>query len=301
MHRQVQHLLELTQKYKKLEKLTPEWFEVRKRVFGGSELYKTLTTAKIGDRVIGETPKHMELDNDEKPPKDDVPQSVYCIWGNLFESVAITFIGKIFSRYIYTNMDTLYDTRLPVVYTPDGILHNENEIYLVEIKCPFMRNIEKPIKHEYMVQIQTGMYVTNIPSTKFFQFNFKCCLDEDMHPDKPFSYFRKPHKERFKLLKQLPILKGYFLFTGEKNFCAVNVAADVSALTTIDITKREVYVLKLKEEMPKDLQYPYLCWKLIGFTTKDIPYNKELFQDLEKLIWEKYDNLIKTKPKHIKI
>ena len=57
--------------------------------------------------------------------------------------------------------------------TPDGICIYDNEIHLVEIKCPLGRKINGLIPFNYYAQIQTQLFVCDIKKCFFFECEFK--------------------------------------------------------------------------------------------------------------------------------
>lgn len=269
MNPKIKHILALSNKTNKYEKNTTEWKNNRKDTFGGSEIYSILSS---------ENAIHKKLN-------DPTQNNIYCIWGNIFEKCAIHFIKSFYFQYTYYESNTLYDTQTPLSYTPDGFLADKDNTYLVEIKCPFMASCKRPLKLEYKYQIQSGLYITDIKSCKFFQFEFRCCLDNDMKPHHVFQYYRKPHKKRFHILTHPPYLKGIILFPGNQ---PINIATNINLLTTIDTTNITYIYLNTTDNLPTNIQQPYLPWKLIDFSCQNINYDPTIIPNLKDTLWNKY-------------
>lgn len=88
-------------------------------------------------------------------------------WGNDHESEALlryeSETGNLVSSHgLFTHKDYEW-----IGYSPDGIVEN-NIPSLLEIKCPYSKQIPDLIPAHYMDQIQLGMHVLGLPSTDFF-------------------------------------------------------------------------------------------------------------------------------------
>jgi hypothetical protein len=277
VHLKIHHFLDLNRKTKKVDKYSEEWYERRKTCIGGSNMYKVVIRGML--------------------PAPDV-KNYYCAWGNLFENVAIYYIKRfLYPDRSYTSVDTVYDSKLPVGYSPDGFLSNKKQIDLLEIKCPFMRSIHKDITPDYYAQVQTGMYVFGVENTKFIQFQFRCCTKEQLTRNKVFEYNRKLHKSRFQLYSHLPYYYGFFVFPETEEIKgAYDVTNNMDLLCQFETMKRpDVYMQRSFYDDVPQFDRPYMCWKLMDFKIKDIPENKKVIEAMKPTIWKRYENMLETR------
>lgn len=287
----IHHILNLSNKTIKIQKHTREWHLRRMTSFGCSEMNKVICDKPCW-RALKVFPPLAPVVNN---------QNAYCIWGNMFEDIAIKHVLRTIPNYTFSYCDTLFDTRLPISCSPDGFMHNDKEQFLVELKCPILRSIKSAIKQDYIAQIQTGMYVCNIFKTKFFQFRFVVCSMKHLSSKYPFHYkldFIYPH--RYEKLSTFPILKGYFVFDETDTLKGpVDISGNIHLLTELNIETRKIYVFHMNDPdahvIPsKGFTTPYLCFKLLEFNEQIISYIPNFVTQYEDKIWEQYKLLINT-------
>lgn len=285
---QLKHIISLNGKMKKVERHSQEWYDRRMTSFGGSEMSK----------VICEIPtwKDIKLNNNNNN-NNNKNSNEFCLWGLMFEEIAITHILKSHATLSYAFSETLFDTRLPISYSPDGFLYDNDNLYLVEIKCPFYRSILLPIKDDYIYQIQTGMYICNVPSCKFFQFDFVICFKEQLLPIHLFDFNLYAHHRKWKVLHTKPILKGYYIFKEtDKIKGPKDIGQDIKLLNELDTVNKETYVFKIMDEIeiPK-FTAPYLCWKLLDYNEQQVEKIHDFITSKEQCIWKEFKTLINSK------
>ncbi|ETN97664.1 hypothetical protein RFI_39872, partial [Reticulomyxa filosa] len=138
------------------------WKEMRKFRFGGSEMAQI----KKVDALIAKR-KEGENSGDQ----------IACWWGKWFEDIH--------------EFGAIPCARIPVAYSPDGLIVINDECFLIEIKCPFMKtNLESK---NYTPQIQTGLYILPVKRCLLYMIIYrKCSLAELTQLRKYDGSFHKP-------------------------------------------------------------------------------------------------------------
>lgn len=274
---QLKHIISLNSKMKKIERHSPEWFQRRLSSFGGSEMSKVLC-----EKPCWKESKMTNTSNE------------FCLWGLMFEEIAIEYVLKKLPGISFAFSETLFDTRLPISYSPDGFLYDDKYLYLVEIKCPFYRSIYLEIKPEYFSQVQTGMYICNVKTCKFFQFDFVVCGRSDMLANKVFYFNRYAHHRKYKNLHKRPVMKGIFLFKENDEVKGeVDVGTDIKLLNKLD-TKNKIVIIKDVDDndIPETFGCPYLCWKLLDYNIQDVERIPDYITSREDDIWKEFKILV---------
>src|SRR5690242_20149066 len=107
------------------------WLQGRKFCFGGSELGTVLNHDKnqTFDALIKKKFFEQNILKDETE------------WGKLFEPVAKLFIEKQKNIQIH-EFGSIPHSYYPIAYSPDGLFVENNDLTLLEIKCPFTRQLK---------------------------------------------------------------------------------------------------------------------------------------------------------------
>jgi len=153
-----------------IEQKTPDWFLQRERMISASDAGYFLKKCGVSKAVDSLKIKVglKKYVNSNAPP---------LMHGNTYEDVA---------RAIYESRNNLSVTEYGILNSPtecigaspDGIVTNcDKDTYecqskfgrLLEIKCPYSREIDNTIKPEYMVQILQQQYTTQIPICDFVE------------------------------------------------------------------------------------------------------------------------------------
>ena len=171
------------------------WLSGRQTRFGGSEIANI--TGKKSDKQILIVNKIKQL----------FKTNLFCWWGQTFESIAKYYMYKVLMIDIH-EFGAIPATNYPVAYSPDGVIIKNNDLCLLEIKCPFLRdvNITTNIKDCYMKQIQMGMVILPCDTCEFIQFKFRKCKDTQIHTIG--AYDRYFHKETRRSPKQNELWYG---------------------------------------------------------------------------------------------
>ena len=275
----MKHIIYLNSKMKAMERHSVDWYERRLTTFGGSEISK----------VLSDPPKWKASKLENANTTNE-----FCLWGLMFEEVAIENVLKKHPQMSFGFSETLFDTRLPISYSPDGFLYDDKQIFLIEIKCPYYRRIECPMKEEYYAQVQTGMYVCNLDSCLFYQFQFVVCQPKHMDPKTPFDYHRSVHYRKWTPLQEFPVLKGYFIFEETKEVEGpINVGDDIKILMKLDTVHKTTQILDMKDEVNIVFTKPFLCFKLLTYKIDDIKRCHHFIESREDKIWQEFQLLIK--------
>lgn len=161
------------------------WLLGRRTRFGGSEIGELIDkNTEKGDLLIFNKVHQVFESN------------IYCWWGNTFEVVAKKWFE--WTRKIKIHeFGAIPSTNYPIAYSPDGVFIDRNDLWLLEIKCPFIRNVTAvtKIKPNYMTQVQVGMQILPCNYTRFMQFKFRRCKAKDLF--RPGKYDRFFHQEKF--------------------------------------------------------------------------------------------------------
>jgi putative phage-type endonuclease len=120
--------------------------------------------------------------NKQKSIQDLLEKKVYNIrskdtnntlHGKKFESSAISVLENELETNI-KEIGYIISEKIPFLgATPDGITYYNNEIHLIEIKCPTTRKIDGLIPYNYFTQIQLQLYVCNIQKCIYFECEFE--------------------------------------------------------------------------------------------------------------------------------
>ena len=163
-----------------LKQKSADWVCARKYTIGASEV-----SALTGKSPF-ETPRTLLKKKVQPPPMHN---NVACTWGSLFEPIARKYFEKkhsvsVFGHSLSLNLaenDPLFEK---VTCSPDGYgLNSNNELVLLEFKCPFKRDIAKNcIPSYYRDQIQTGLALSGDSVNKglFVDNQFRICSFEQI-------------------------------------------------------------------------------------------------------------------------
>ena len=106
--------------------------------------------------------------------------NIACTWGSIFKPLARDFFEK---KYSATSFGYKSSLNLPpgdpmhgkLTVSPDGFFydHKQEEVKLVEFKCPCTRKIvRRTVPAKYADQLQTGLLISNLQKAVFVD----CCF-----------------------------------------------------------------------------------------------------------------------------
>ena len=138
-----------------LKQKSADWVCARKYTIGASEI------SALTGKPPFETPRTL-LKKKVQPPS--MHNNITCTWGSLFEPIARKYFEKkhsvsVFGHSLSLNLSENDPLFGKITCSPDGYcLNSNNELVLLEFKCPFKREIAKNcIPSYYRDQIQTGL------------------------------------------------------------------------------------------------------------------------------------------------
>jgi putative phage-type endonuclease len=152
------------------------WYKLIGKTIGGSEIAT----------LLGENPyKSKESLIEQKiqiANGDNVWENIFnCNWGIVFEDIIAEFTKRKYNIEIYGDEISVIDGN--VRYSPDGIALIDNQITLLEFKCPTTRKIKfnGKVPKQYEKQVQCGMCVVDIVERGLYiEGTFKICEYTDL-------------------------------------------------------------------------------------------------------------------------
>ena len=151
-----------------IEQRTPEWYNVRNNLITASDMGQALGVGKFGslrDLYV------------KKSGYEDVPFGTFPAleWGVKYEYVAT----RLYEKRQNTHINEFGLLKHPDVSffgaSPDGITDNG---IMLEIKCPYKRNIDGVIVDQYYYQMQGQLEVCDLDECDFLECAFQEYFDE---------------------------------------------------------------------------------------------------------------------------
>lgn len=269
------------------------WLEGRKHCIGGSDMYTVLkgSTADFNKLVQDKiTKNNLQIDATN--------------WGKMFEPIAKIILEKDL-RIKIIEFDSIPHSYYPICYSPDGLFIQNEELKLLEIKCPIMKSLNKPVQESYIDQVQTGMNILPVKNCLFARYRFRRCAiwcnPSNMEYDR---YYHKEFKKRQIPVK--PICYGYLIWNhkDENNKTLIDLGI-VNSIIEIKPKgpAHQSIILEYNEKGEKNEQdfKPIsgyvLMWKLFEFKYDIIEPDIDFIKRNEIKIWEQYKILIQENAK----
>ena len=228
---------------------------------------KWLSERRIGGSTVGGVLKKNKYSSPYKEAKrilygSDFKGNKFTNWGKIMEHIAQLYLEKTQNIKIYEfgSVPGLMDKYRPITtYSPDGVYEKNGEKILIEIKCPFQRQVDGSISDAYYEQLQLGLRTLSFcKRAEFYDFVIRVCDPED------FNWSANYHK-RSKDVTLSPIALG-IIKTSEK----------------LEINEFEYdYSKHLKKIKIPNLGFEKSCDKLIEL------YDHIERYELEKIIYHK--------------
>tara|TARA_B110000259_G_scaffold180229_1_gene220703 strand:+ start:50 stop:1147 length:1098 start_codon:yes stop_codon:yes gene_type:complete len=263
-------LLDKLIKFPYIEQCTQQWYEIRKTCLTASDLGEALSK---NNNLLAKKKAGVYIDNtnfQSIPPLK---------WGNMFEDMAIRCYKQI-NNNIQVHIFGIIQNKNIEHFgaSPDGITDLG---IMVEIKCPFSRQIKKDIIPEkYYYQMQGQLAVCNLTECDYVECNFKI-LDDD----KEYYDFIKEKKYDN---KNFGIIAEYYNNSTQKYFYLYSNEYLNKEDCIIDIEKQ------IKNTTNNDLQFIKLSrWVLNEIYIQKVEFNNELWETMPSKInefWEKVEN-----------
>jgi len=165
-----QTILEQLKTIPKIVQKSQEWYDVRNTMISASDFAQALGRGKFGtqDQLI----KKKVNPQDESANFKNNP---FFKWGNMFESVAISIYSHMFNVEIFEFGLIKHPTIPYFGSSPDGI---SNQGIMLEIKCPYKRNIDSgEVPEQYYYQMQGQLDVCGLEECDYFECKFAMIKD----------------------------------------------------------------------------------------------------------------------------
>lgn len=253
------------------------WIKGRRTRFGGSEINRVIGTNKTSSKLIKDKVDQVFISN------------LYCWWGNTFEPIAKEYLLFKFN-YIIEEFGAIPSSNFPVAYSPDGVFINpvDDDLWLLEIKCPFLRNLdeESVVPKNYISQVQMGMQILPCTKSLFSQFKFRLCKLE--HINKEGKYSRAFHREQKRSKEQKEIWFGSIYWNDTHGLkYGYNDKRDPTAIYYSFKDK----VVELSESYNRGTLMYFKCFYVSNITVDKDP---KFYENTNTKIFEKYEELILT-------
>lgn len=251
--------------------------------FGGGEI----------SAIIGSNPYKMSMNIIRRKYRKNSKISGRSKWGLIFEPVAKKYLRDI-EKYDIREFGSINSSMYPVSYNPDGIVFNEedDDLRLLEIKCPFIRNKLDFIPKHYLPQIKTGMCIIPVDRGEFIQFKFRLCKIDQL--DMTNNYRRDFHKEE-NINKNIPVLFGYIkIGDGDLDDFGNLGIKKINDLTKIDKVKEYMIYLNTTPLFPySGMIIPF---KLFEVTTFNVAKEDDYLETYKDIIWDEYNRMVSKLP-----
>ena len=264
------------------EQGTQEWLEARARQFGGSEIATLLNDSPYQKRA------EMIDDKIVKRRFDAAP----CSFGRIFEVVAKKFLRELMDYQIY-DFSGIKSSMFPIAYSPDGVVFDEknDQLILLEIKCPYRRNKLAKIPLHYVPQIQAGLNILPVDYGEFIQFRFRLCSLWDVD-DTPI-YNRWLHWEsKKKVADKPPILYGYIQFSDTGPYEDIGKLNPKTEMRITKLPRLRKDMIHLLEVPKRPFRGEIMGFKLFEVATIRVERDPTFFWGHYDAIWSGYLELL---------
>ena len=267
-------LLNKLLEYPYIEQCTDKWYEIRKTCLTASDLGEALSK---NNNLLAKKKAGVYIDNTNfqvVPPLK---------WGNMFEDMAIRCYKHINNNINIHKFGIIQNKMIQHFgASPDGITDMG---IMVEIKCPFSRQIKKDvIPEKYYYQMQGQLAVCNLSECDYVECDFKT-FDND---DEFYNFIQKKNydNKNFGVIAEFydnSTQKYFYLYSNEflnKDNCINDINEQIKNtnllnLKFIKLTKwvlNEIYIQKV--EFNKDL------WETIPPKINEFWEKVESFKDM---------------------
>lgn len=253
------------------------WLQSRKTKIGGSEMAT----------VLSRNPYMKSCKFVESKKTAKWSESAPCTFGRVFEVVAKQHMAQ--HGVTIHELGAIPSPRLPVCYSPDGVIVEEDDLVLLEIKCPWRRRKIGTVPDQYMCQIQTGMNILPCDRCYFYQFRFRLCVWEDLGPS--VRYNRGIHYEWYKNCPpKKPLRWGYIHWPGKERLEDLGALTADTADNLCVIVKRRMEIHWESTEVPQGGYV--LPFKLFDETKLEVDRDQGFLDDCAGSVWDVFKQLL---------
>lgn len=263
-------LLDKLLQYPYIEQCTDKWYEIRKTCLTASDLGEALSK---NNNLLAKKKAGVYIDNtnfQSVPPLK---------WGNMFEDMAIRCYKQINNNIKIHKFGIIQNEMIEHFgASPDGITDLG---IMVEIKCPFSRQIKKDfIPEKYYYQMQGQLAVCNLTECDYVECDFKT-FDND---DEFYNFIKEKNydNKNFGVIAEYydnSIQKYFYLYSNEylnKNDCIIDIKKQME-----NINSSNLQFIKLTK------------WVLNNIYIQKVEFDKELWDTIPPKInefWKKVES-----------
>ena len=154
-----------------VEQRSEKWYEDMKHMITASEFSKLFDSERTRAlMVLSKTQDQEKRTSSHAKPTEYLNAMD---WGVRFEPVVRAYLEKEWNCKIYESGRLKHPTNPTLGASPDGIINecSNSDKYgrLVEIKCPYSREVGKKVPFEYWCQMQIQMEVTNLNECEYVE------------------------------------------------------------------------------------------------------------------------------------
>lgn len=263
-------LLDKLLQYPYIEQCTDKWYEIRKTCLTASDLGEALSK---NNNLLAKKKAGVYIDNtnfQSVPPLK---------WGNMFEDMAIRCYKQINNNIKIHKFGIIQNKMIEHFgASPDGITDLG---IMVEIKCPFSRQIKKDfIPEKYYYQMQGQLAVCNLTECDYVECDFKT-FDND---DEFYNFIKEKNydNKNFGIIAEYydnSIQKYFYLYSNEylnKDDCIIDIKKQME-----NINSSNLQFIKLTK------------WVLNNIYIQKVEFDKELWDTIPPKInefWKKVES-----------
>lgn len=163
--------LELIFKKDQVEQRSEKWYEDMQHMITASEFSKLFESPRTRGQMVLSKVGTQEIRSNILAKPTEFLTSMD--WGIRFEPVIREYLEEVWKCKIYECGRLKHQDNIPLGASPDGIIieSEDEDKYgrLVEIKCPYSREVGKKIPFEYWCQMQIQMEVTNLNECEYVE------------------------------------------------------------------------------------------------------------------------------------
>jgi putative phage-type endonuclease len=264
------NLLDKLLQYPYIEQCTDKWYEIRKTCLTASDLGEALSK---NNNLLAKKKAGVYIDNtnfQSVPPLK---------WGNMFEDMAIRCYKQINNNIKIHKFGIIQNKMIEHFgASPDGITDLG---IMVEIKCPFSRQIKKDfIPEKYYYQMQGQLAVCNLTECDYVECDFKTFDNNDEF----YNFIKEKNydNKNFGVIAEYydnSIQKYFYLYSNEylnKDDCIIDIKKQME-----NINSSNLQFIKLTK------------WVLNNIYIQKVEFDKELWDTIPpkiKEFWEKVES-----------
>ena len=167
-------ILNVVNSYPVQKQRSPEWYDLRKKCFSASNLWKLFGSPSQYNSLIYEKCKPIDIYKQEYNGVTNLNTPLN--WGIKYEPVSVMIYEDMYNTTVNTNYGCIPHSSLPIGASPDGIVNDpESSQYghMVEIKNIFNRDITGIPSEDYWIQMQIQLETTGLTYCDFLETRFK--------------------------------------------------------------------------------------------------------------------------------